>query len=514
MGIRVLFFLLFAEFAFAQSGTLNQVQLYQRCFNHITGTSALTSPHLKKIRSGEMKAIDACIQHLEQASLAGNGRLSSSDPVSFQVLQQIYQVHRSWFDKTSVLDSEVNSEIHWSTVDVYDPNEPALHLTRAALSQSPVHIAEALTRPTSLEAVRAPARQQVRYIETPTGSGNWSPQVLTLPRVSVLFTGDAKYDTSIVNFQSSLSPSTYIQLPAPLVQVGQLHGIQDRRLDIPMQGLVINPNSPGLEQLNPGNPQHNFPIYKNHGGGIIGSMPYLINNFGHGYVFQANGAEKLNRKWSESIMKDFFCRDIPVLREEDVIEYQSTNAASPQFRKGVNCLTCHSTIDQMALTARNLKLVTSGNGPNAADYVPKYFATIAAFTPTQAAQSPLWPEVNQNQFHLQNPQGMLYFRNYTGRLVKRNLSSIQELGTAIAEQDDYYVCLAKRYFEYFTGVDVQIRDPALRNDSFYSNPRYRELRDYVVDLGLDLRSHGQVKRLMTRILKSPYYTETSHLGGN
>lgn len=492
----------------AQS-TLSNLQLYQRCYTQLTGQSALTSPLLSQVRSGQVKAIEACVQHLTDARLGDDGNFVSNGDTSFHVLQQIHQIHRSWFKKSSMLDSEVNRDFHWATLNVYDVNEPALHFTRAAFRPN-THVSEAVTRPVSLEARRRPAKQQFRYVLADAATNRYEKRAHPLPRVTSLLNDDPLYDQQRVDFQTNNITGEFFAAFFPILEVGQLHGVQDRRQDLLVSTLVVNPNTEG-EQLNPGNPAHNFPINKNYGAGLIGSMPYLITNLGHGYVYQANGAEKLTRKWSEAIFKDLMCREIPVLRDEDIGQFVSSNTSSPQFRQGRQCLTCHASIDQMALVTRNLKMVTSGNRNFNNDYLPQYFTTMASYSVTQGDHGEFWPQISDNVFHLRPPKGRLYFRNYTGRLVDAQLGSIQDLGNVVAGQDDYYICLAKRYFQNFTGINVQIKDPAYRSDSFYADPKFRELRDYVVDLGLDLKTHGSVKQTIGRILRSPYYSSPHFL---
>ncbi len=484
--------------------SLSNVQLYQRCYTQLTGQSALTSSRLASVQSGQLKAIDACVEHLTGTQFGADGNIVGNNDISFHILQQIHQIHRSWFKKTSMLDSEVNRDFHWATMNVYDVNEPAVHFTRAVFWPN-IHIAEAITRGVSVEAKRHPAKPQFRYILADPNAGTYQKSSIAAPRVTSFVNDEPRYDAHRIDFQSNNLTGEFFAGYFPFVQVGQIYGVQDRRQDLLVVSLVTNPNTDG-EQLNPGNPAHNFPINKNYGAGLIGSMPYLITNLGHGYVYQANGAEKLSRKWSESIMRDLMCREIPVLRDEDITQFVSTNPASPQFRQGRQCLTCHGTIDQMAMTTRNLKMSASGNRAFNNDYIPQYFTTMAAFTPIHGDHPEFWPQTSDGTFHLRQPQGRLYFRNYTGRLIDIQLGSIQDLGNAIAGQDDYYICLAKRYFQHFTGINVQIKDPALRSDSFYSDPKFRELRDYVMDLGKDLKAHGSVKQTIGRILRSPYYS--------
>jgi hypothetical protein len=488
---------------------LSNLQLYQRCYAHLTGMSALTSPILSRIRANEVKAIESCIAHLMSSELRDDGSIDQNNQVGAEVARQIYQIHRSWFKKASVMDSEINRDFHYPTMDVYDVNEPALHLTRATLRPR-TNIAEAITRPVSLEAIRIPARPQVRYYLVNPATNAYERRPHPLPRVSQLLNNDPRSDRNVVDFQTNLTGDHFFPVGVPRVQIGRLRGIRDRDQNHIMHTMVLNPNSEGLEILNPGNPPLGFPIFRNHGGGLIGSTPYLLTNFGHGYLYRANGSEKLTRKWSEAVMRDLMCRELPALRNEDAVRFLSSEGAAPQFRKSTQCLTCHATIDQMAMVTRNLMMASSGNRSFDTNIFPNYFVTLASQSPDLGPHPQPWPEVNDVDFFRRVPQGRLYFRNYTGRLVDIPLGSLQELGQAIAQQDDYYICLASRYFEHFTGIKVHLKDPASRSESFYSDRRFRVLLDFVVDLGLDLKQHGSVKQTMSRILRSPFYLNPSY----
>lgn len=468
---------------------LSNGALYQRCYSQLTGQSALAGPHWQQARSGSMNAVDACITYLNETSL-NTGLLSPDTPTARAVFNQLYQLHRSWFKKANMLDADLNRDFHYGTLDVYDANEPALHVTRALFGGN--HVREVVGRPISLEGLRTP------IVDIPAGQRRISRIVDSRPSV----------DGNI--FRRSVPPDLFVMVDfaAPLVQIGRLTGIRDWSLTTPLPSIVVNPGVNGMGQAGPADPPAGFDLHKNYGGGVLGSMPYIMLNLGHPYQYVANGVEKLPRRWSQSVFRDFMCREIPLLREEDVTSYLTQNSTA-QFRKSTSCLRCHAGIDQMALTARNLKVVAL------ADRVlsvagEKIFATVASHAVNQGASQPIWPSMPVAGFQNQTPQGELYFRSYSGQLIQTQVNGIQELGNAIADTNDYYVCFAKRYFEYFTGINVQLMDPALRSpSSATADPRIEEYRNYVVDLGLQLRANGNLKEMITRILRSTYYKDVN-----
>ena len=46
------------------------------------------------------------------------------------------------------------------------------------------------------------------------------------------------------------------------------------------------------------------------------------------------------------------------------------------------------------------------------------------------------------------------YDDMSGKLINKTVNGTSELGAEIAKLDDFYVCKAKRYFEYFTGISA------------------------------------------------------------
>ena len=88
--------------------------------------------------------------------------------------------------------------------------------------------------------------------------------------------------------------------------------------------------------------------------------------------------------------------------------------------------------------------------------------------------------------------------------------SLNALGTEITKLDDFYVCLAKRYYQYFTGVDVELADPtspdaprALSNQDQYHLSK-------VINLGQDLKTTQSLMTLIEQIVKSADYRKSNY----
>ena len=86
------------------------------------------------------------------------------------------------------------------------------------------------------------------------------------------------------------------------------------------------------------------------------------------------------------------------------------------------------------------------------------------------------------------------------------LTGPADLGQRLAERDDPYICLAHRYFRFFTGVEAYLGDPPyLPSDS---NSRDVYFRDQVIALGQSLRQSGDLRGLIEAILRSPDYRDS------
>ena len=113
------------------------------------------------------------------------------------------------------------------------------------------------------------------------------------------------------------------------------------------------------------------------------------------------------------------------------------------------------------------------------------------------------------------PRGKLYFRDYQGQLIDENLANLSEFGQKLAELDDPYVCWAKRYYAYLTGINVEIVDPG-PDDRDLPKDGTGPHREAVYQFGLQLKNHQDPKRLFKEILQSQSYQNVlfGKAGGN
>jgi hypothetical protein len=272
------------------------------------------------------------------------------------------------------------------------------------------------------------------------------------------------------------------------------------------------------------NLNYTYDLFKNHGGGVLGSVPYLLQYFGHGFETTFNGQNKVSRRWSQQNMESFLCASLPALRESDVQSFVS-GSSSAAFRNSTSCVMCHATLDPMAYVTRNFTMgafdifrptldgdVTRDATGKAINPPPAYSRSAVALTTYKVTSASVngWPAEPVAGFHTQNPTGRLYYRSATGALVDKPVTGIAGMGRAMSETDDYYLCAAKRYFEFMTGIQVPLYDRTdPRNAALNTvlTPEAIEDRRYVEDLAASLRSSGSVVQMVEDILGSSYYSK-------
>jgi hypothetical protein len=92
-----------------------------------------------------------------------------------------------------------------------------------------------------------------------------------------------------------------------------------------------------------------------------------------------------------------------------------------------------------------------------------------------------------------------------GNLVNLHLArGITDLAETLAGSKDFYACVAKRYYQFLTGIDVPIYD--------FTDPKAPQLSvedqseiTRVLGLGESLRNHQSLRQLIDEILATPAF---------
>jgi len=234
------------------------------------------------------------------------------------------------------------------------------------------------------------------------------------------------------------------------------------------------------------------------GAGFIGSQTYLLmnNNKGLGDLsVRPDGGMRSYRLWTKHVLEDALCLQLPALRSSDVMNTLRPNSEFP-WRSGIACMSCHETMDVGAGAIRNLYSIMSSDGNGTKP--TRFFMKKTSSKPGQA-----YPELEPDPDFSDRPaHSVIKFRSYDGSLVSIPVEGIQAFGEALAATQDFYACGAKRYFEWLTGVPVNlgdVTDPLYPVTMTNSQKMYR---NRVIELGKQLRQDQSVRKLLKSIISS------------
>lgn len=496
---------------------LSEQKLYRRCYAQLVQSPIpRKDPTLQRIKDGQIKAIDACLNLINEADLDNQG-LTKADPVIFgsvpqKVLRTFSEFHNTWFSANSITQiQDYNEELERGSTDLYDPYEQSYFLTRALFTKD-ARYSSVLQGTERLKSVRM---EDIKHITAVRGgpyaskapsrrvigdSPLFGENLIVFNSMNIGYTGDgnARPDEDFVK--------------APMVAIGALVGIQSLTEPFTIKNLNLDP----LGNFQAGNLQPNlqftYNLNQSHGGGIIGLPSYFMMNYGHGRGLKFNGTTKLPRRWVKSMMETFMCATLPTLRESDITDLVVASSNTP-FRKSSSCVQCHATMDQAAGVARNLITgatdffaISAGRNQHA-----KYPIVLTQYN--QIKDGPTdWIHVDNPEFHITKAKGKLYTRLFNGDLLDRPVNSINELGIAISQTQDFYSCAAKRYFQFFTGIQVPLydkKDPRNSEMNRLMTEEHIKNRAFVESLGVDLQQDQSLKNLVRRIISSDYYKSES-----
>jgi hypothetical protein len=243
----------------------------------------------------------------------------------------------------------------------------------------------------------------------------------------------------------------------------------------------------------------------NEGGGFIGNHNYLMTTYQETNPnYAPDGQLMTNRSFGRAVIKDTLCREVPVVRDADATQFVSPTAIAP-FRQEAACTTCHATLDRLAGgTIRGLRWNLTPQVDRMAPLPDLHGIAGLRMNRSLYAASSNWSTTADPDYANRAPYGNLYFRNYRGELVDVVIKSIPELAAAIAAQDDFYTCFAKRYYDYFLGIDVALGDPG-DPSSPNLNLVEEHHRGNVIALGLKLKTHKSLRQLILDIIGSDEY---------
>lgn len=323
-----------------------------------------------------------------------------------------------------------------------------------------------------------------------------------------------------VGSASGDNPSKLIQDGGRLRNHGVMKGIFEETYQREYKncGWSADPSKRELAQSFVAKPHQSF------GGGLLGMSGYLQSHAGFRNGTRdkdwSDGGMQVHRRFAQRVMEQFFCRKGAVLRIGDVEPFMSIPSTIkgehvPTFRLASTCMQCHATIDSMSYAIRgNLSGTRSSNdGVNGNWTIPEEFtgATLSSSFPgsakTNVREFAKALPASDADFFRRPTEGALYFRNFRGNLVfigPDKITSLDALGSQIAEQEDFYACAASKYVKTLTSYDITLDDPGANGDALNKDEVYNWFANTLVP---NFYKHRSAKRLMKEIIESKYFSE-------
>jgi hypothetical protein len=508
-----------AVWAEQPAGKLSATAVYARCYAHLTGRRVpFSDARFKAVRAGTLDARAACEALLDSAALDAQGLLHGGvDASASIILNHFYDVYRSWFTVQRMEEGMPMPEYTPYTADVYDTTMPGLFLAWATFGQDAKYSA-VVTHPSPVAAIRVPTGAPVYTSPGAASRSLFDYEVAAGNAVTMQYQLGFMFDP--VNHSLGVRAPLSFWNPMP-VSTGELAGIAPGpAAPNPLPTTFLTPFSLSddrtlsLAQLGDSVPGFVGELDTRTSlapAGIIATREYLMLNMGHDYTTVPDGALNLYRRWGRNVLSDLLCRDLPAVRTADVAGFLVTDATAqnvPPFRKSTTCLRCHSAVDQMAYTMRNVRWVTAGEWLSGDPLHEGYnTAHVSNFMP-QGDAPYSWSSQPVDNFQTQVPRGRLYYRSYDGTLVDHQVVGASALGEALAQTSDLYVCAAKRHFQMLTGIQVSLHDMGDENNEALNlamTPKDIEYRQFVTNLGLALQQTGDVRAMIKTIMRSKYY---------
>ena len=467
MMIRFLILILFTL-----SAEASDLELYAKCYAQLVRSPLpLNDSNIEAIKNKSLSPKKACLNLLSLADLTENKEVTNL--VGQKVLRTFQSFHNNWFP---YFDFNQTTQDHPNT-NVFDKNESAYHLSYALFNDQ-IKYSEIFTSNYRLQAMRQGASKNKFTNDKDIGGTRYA---FDDPNRKWIVGGTNEND---YEYQKE-----YTYRPE-LTPFGKLTGL-----------LRVDQEVDSFSRIKKGKKTAKVwlkkPLFK----GAMGSASYFILNAGHDNK-TTDGGLRLHRRWSTSFLSDFLCRDNPYLRDTDAKSSVKKNSKIA-FRTEKTCMNCHLTIDSLAAVTRAIEVF------NAGEHWDPYFTFRAAevHKSTHSKKSGL-PDADLD-FFKRPPEGALIFRSTSGKLINKKISHPDQLGLIISKLDAPYQCAAKRYFHFFTGVEVPLYDfeNFKVNTDSTSKLKYRK---FVLKLGSELKQHQSLKKMVASIIDSPFYKGGIH----
>lgn len=504
-------FITLLSFAFlisnaAQAGKLSDVEVFNRCYfklfkTVIPRTDGLGKTLLDSIYAKKINGPSACMVLIEQSEFMDNGTNRAAKYTTYPKLSEVenkklianfHNFHNTWFQKKAFVFSTDGKDA--STYMIKDNDEASLYFTRALFGKS-VPLSTVFTANRTLRGLR----------ETPdkAATSRWKSRPMAVQNES-LFGPENGF---VMTYGPNATVDSMVVKDEDLIGFGKLYGVEEAKpLMVPAvvisgQGNVSATIRTQITQAIAAKSK-DVNLFEHLGGGVLGSQTFIMKNTNLSLAQIPPGANNdkddvVARRISSRVFEDLLCHQMPTLTEADVVNDVIAN--SPHgFRLNTSCMQCHTSLDPMAYTMRNFApyrtAVNDTNGNTADDIALRSKGTpVLGITRLPASEG-------SGHFALQKPEGALNYRDHTNKLFKIPVSNMAELGEKLAASDDFYRCVAKRYYNFFTGYDVNLAE---RNVPEASNTKEAKFhRAKVYSIAANLKKNQNMNMMIKEIFNS------------
>ncbi len=430
-------------------GIADELKRLEKCHGLFVGERITkSSPLYASVSSGALSGTDACMSLLGQARLGSDGRIPSvngvPDSTGHKILATLVEFHRSQLESPDFNAASGGSRTR--EMDLFDANEPAFHFVYSLLKPGEPY-SNVVMRSSGIRAIRYTAR--------------------TTPRTRRVV------DSGAIAYSQGPGPTPAAWNPT-LIETGRIAGLVPDTVVNQIDTLETN-----VAQYQGRNTNSHF------GGGFMGSQAYMLATWNNTNF----------RIWAKDLMADALCKDIPVLRSIDVLQAVKPTS-SFAWRQGISCMQCHETMDPLSAAMRTQGLIRASPVNDVRFWVARNTDRPSAPYPSMSPD----PDYSRRP-----PDFSLKYRSFDGTLVELNGTGIPALGQALANRDDLYVCAAKRYFRFLTGIDTDLRDDSDPLNPLDLSPSEKKYRSRVIELGRQLKQDQSARELFKRIISSPTF---------
>lgn len=488
----------------AVAGTLSPVEIYKRCYIRMTRQIPKASDtQLIAVGNASLDPLTACMALFDRAAFDSSGiMVNRTDADARKIVKTFNDFSQSYFQN--------KVQANPALLILRDWEEPGLYITRATF-QAGVRFDSIVTLNQGLQGTRdiigtaPPTKWQAQNIfyYYPGGPLKTSTDLnITYNPIHASGTKPVDDAATTLTFSSAVLPD-----------FGQLVGARQSN-PIPLPGYAGGVPTAAYRNGSPGTPggaeltylaAGPFDINSHFGPtGILGSQVFFTNNSAatsNGLVGFSDLFDGLQRRVTRMIEEDLMCHQLPTLLPTDAAVLEDLtkfNNDTYPFHKSVACLQCHSSIDPAAYAYRNFySSSTSSAGPG-----------ISAPFVSRLPVVPGSNYVSMQAANHDNYSRLVYRSNVAHVYNSTPVASLEDLAQAVAVSDDLYSCAAKKYYRFFTGVDVDLTQSAVPG----SVAAYHQ--NLVLKFGRNFKTNQSVRSLINAILSStPFRTRDYQTSG-